>query len=277
MLSLISVLTLIPNIFLGYNIAPYGDYQNSARIFYTAPQSVSTSSYDGTKLLNLNLTCKFSADLSYNSHEDYVITNITYTIDGNGVVYNADGSTFRSYALITRSYVLEGVFDQNTYFDDLLPSIFYSGFIDDDGEMTVGFYDEDMQSLGSTSITGYSTISCNSSQKLINYYADDFTFSVVNFIKSRELANVSDDISSAYSQGYTAGFTDGSADTGEASVIFSGILSVALLPVNFFLGMLNFEVFGINIGGMVSGLLTLAIVFILCRTIFSGGNGSNDK
>lgn len=91
-----------------------------------------------------------------------------------------------------------------------------------------------------------------------------------------------------HSEGYTEGYRNGQADgyaTGyqdaleqgsTASVIFSGILSIALVPVNFFLGILNFEVFGINIGAFVSALLTIAIIIIIIRIIFSGGNGKGD-
>lgn len=74
-----------------------------------------------------------------------------------------------------------------------------------------------------------------------------------------------------YNNGYQTGYDDGyqegvDLDTQTAS-IFSGILSVGLLPVNFFLSILNFEVFGINIGAFVSATLTIAIVIIIIRLI----------
>lgn len=70
-----------------------------------------------------------------------------------------------------------------------------------------------------------------------------------------------------YQDGYDTGYQDGvDLDTQTAS-IFSGILSVGLLPVNFFLSILNFEVFGINIGAFVSATLTIAIVIIIIRVI----------
>ena len=83
-----------------------------------------------------------------------------------------------------------------------------------------------------------------------------------------------------WDDGYRNGYNDGSADAWEeasqqdetAVTIFSGILSVGLLPVNFFLAILNFEVFGINIGAFVSALLTVAIVIIVTRIVVNGGN-----
>lgn len=74
-----------------------------------------------------------------------------------------------------------------------------------------------------------------------------------------------------YNEGYTDGYNTGSTTTGEASVIFAGILNVAMIPVNFFLAILNFEVFGINIGGFVTGLLTLAVIYIIWKIILGHG------
>lgn len=74
-----------------------------------------------------------------------------------------------------------------------------------------------------------------------------------------------------YDVGNQLGFNEGIeyAQSGgsEPSVIFTGILNVALLPVNMFLQILNFEVFGINIGALVTGLLTIAVVIIIVRLV----------
>lgn len=78
---------------------------------------------------------------------------------------------------------------------------------------------------------------------------------------------------SGYNSGFTDGYNDGSSQSEVATSIFLGIINIALLPINMFLKMLNFEVFGINIGGFVSALLTVAIAVILIRIIF-GGNKS---
>ena len=81
--------------------------------------------------------------------------------------------------------------------------------------------------------------------------------------------------SAGYSRGYDEGYDDGQpagyneglshADyDSTALTIMSGIIDVALLPVNVFLMILNFEVFGVNISGAVSALLTISIVIIIC-------------
>lgn len=99
----------------------------------------------------------------------------------------------------------------------------------------------------------------------------------LDYIDSPEYA---DEIQDAYdngrqvgsSTGYAEGFADGQSQDSQIATIFNGVLNIALLPINVFLGMMNFEVFGINVGGFVSGLLTVAVIFILFRTIFNGGS-----
>lgn len=83
---------------------------------------------------------------------------------------------------------------------------------------------------------------------------------------------------SGYNTGFQKGYLNGLHDTSHsetATTIFNGIFTVAMLPVNVFLGFMNFEVFGINISGLVSGLITVALVFIILRFIFGKG-GKND-
>ena len=75
-----------------------------------------------------------------------------------------------------------------------------------------------------------------------------------------------------YQDGYYQGVLDSSESSSTALTIFTGILEVGLLPVNVFLQVLNFEVFGINISGLVSGFLTIAVIIIIVRFLFGGKN-----
>lgn len=74
-----------------------------------------------------------------------------------------------------------------------------------------------------------------------------------------------------YNEGVIVGYRDGIADaTSQGSVateIFAGILDVSMIPVNVFLQMFNYEVFGINVAGLISGLITIALILILVRFI----------
>lgn len=73
-----------------------------------------------------------------------------------------------------------------------------------------------------------------------------------------------------YQRGYSEGYTNAQADDSVPAIIFGGVLNIAMIPVNFFLAILNFEVFGINIGGFVTGLMTIAVIIILFGVIFGG-------
>lgn len=83
-----------------------------------------------------------------------------------------------------------------------------------------------------------------------------------------------------YNNGYTNGYNNGymDADNQDTTIttIFNGIFGVALLPLNMFLTMLNFEVMGINISGIVTALLTVGMVLIVLKFVtgknVSGGD-----
>lgn len=69
-----------------------------------------------------------------------------------------------------------------------------------------------------------------------------------------------------YANGYSVGLNDGIKDNTIFN-IFNGILNIAMVPVNFFLGIFNFEILGINMAGFVSALLTISIIIYLLRLI----------
>lgn len=75
-----------------------------------------------------------------------------------------------------------------------------------------------------------------------------------------------------YSLGFADGYEEGIEVNTTASTIFSGILQVALVPVNFFLGIFNFEILGINIRAFVQALLTIALTIVIIK-MFTGGKG----
>lgn len=76
---------------------------------------------------------------------------------------------------------------------------------------------------------------------------------------------------SIYNEGRQVGYSDGLQDgldtDSVALTIFTGFVDVGLLPVNVFLKMFEYEVFGINIAGLMSGVLTIAIVVIIVRVV----------
>lgn len=68
-----------------------------------------------------------------------------------------------------------------------------------------------------------------------------------------------------HQQGWVEGVEYGSSQDETALTIFEGIITIALVPINFFLAIFNFNIFGINISGFVSALLTVSIIIIVVR------------
>lgn len=78
------------------------------------------------------------------------------------------------------------------------------------------------------------------------------------------------------SVGYQDGLTDGQNMDDQMNTIFANIFQVAMVPVNFFLGIFNFEIFGINISSFVTALLTIAVIIIIIKTIVGNTGGGSD-
>lgn len=80
--------------------------------------------------------------------------------------------------------------------------------------------------------------------------------------------------SDGYAEGYQNGLNDGINTDATTLTIFNGIMSISLVPINFFLGIFNFEILGINITGFITALVSVLIVIILVRLIFGGKSSS---
>lgn len=110
-----------------------------------------------------------------------------------------------------------------------------------------------------------------------NYTWNDY---VNEYLESNKSDIYNNGFQAGHDEGYQEGFNAGVEyyqDIGnEPAIIFSGILDVALVPVNIFLAFLNFEVFGINISALVSSLLTITIVIIIVKMLIGNGGGKSD-
>lgn len=87
-------------------------------------------------------------------------------------------------------------------------------------------------------------------------------------------AGVSEGSQEGRENGYYDGFKDAKElyENQDATVnsIFQGILSIGLIPVEFFMSIFNFSVLGVNITSIVSAILTLMVLVILMRIILGG-------
>lgn len=68
-----------------------------------------------------------------------------------------------------------------------------------------------------------------------------------------------------HQQGFADGVSYAQGQDQTALTIFEGIITIALVPINFFLAIFNFNIFGINLSGFVSALLTVSIIIIVVR------------
>ena len=80
-----------------------------------------------------------------------------------------------------------------------------------------------------------------------------------------------------HQEGYSQGYNEGINQDMTIATIFSGCLSVAMVPINFFLAIFNFEILGINIADFVSALLSVCIVIIIVRIVLGVGNNGSSK
>ena len=71
--------------------------------------------------------------------------------------------------------------------------------------------------------------------------------------------------STGYQDGYTKGKEDYENQSGQINSIFDGILSIGLIPIEFFMSIFNFSIFGINVQQIVSALLSIVVIVILLR------------
>lgn len=79
-----------------------------------------------------------------------------------------------------------------------------------------------------------------------------------------------------HQEGWVQGVEYGASQDETALTIFEGIITIALVPINFFLAIFNFNIFGINISGFVSALLTVSIIIIVVRFLTGKKQGSDD-
>lgn len=239
-----------------------------------------------------------SGDLYFNSREsEYYVDNLSGNLKVELYTYDSNSDEF----VLFDDY---GDFESEIFNYDLLSSSgsisipFTNFYIQFQGQQL--FFVEKTPLAQNESIIdtfNLPTYVFPSSSERIGFCFDSSSVSadlrglITNFVENGYSLGFNEGYNSGYtnglddglSQGYQTGYTDGysvavNQDT-TAAIIFTGILEVALLPVNVFLAIFNYEVFGINISGLVASLLTVAVVVIIIRVILakSGGNGGGSK
>lgn len=109
----------------------------------------------------------------------------------------------------------------------------------------------------------------NTFSNIINYVRNAFEDGYTQGFEDGKTLGYNNGYSDGYATGYDTGFNANST----AVTVFSGILNVALVPINFFLAIFNFEILDINISALVSAILSIACVVIVIKT-FTGKGGN---
>lgn len=207
-----------------------------------------------------NNTFEMSCNLWYDNEGNYRLDSFHFSLYSECYTFNSNNNQYVFVYGNTLDYTPSWSFTQNSYASELDNTTFRV-FIDDDDTYTLIAY---YNGVGQV----YSEEGCNA---FYNNYQLDISLNTSQFFKQVQAYTSSAEFgvdNSEYQRGYSDGFRDADNQNSTAVTIFSGILNIGLLPVNFFLSILNFDVFGINIGGFVTGLLSIAIVVIIVRFIF---------
>ena len=211
----------------------------------------------------IDASLTFSCDVYYDDSESFLCQNFKFNIQASAYYLNNIASASTLDATINYSITYDWSIHYNQYYQQFDYVSFVYGVNADDELYIKSFYDEEQNGIASQEL--------DSTFDEVSLSRNTITFNGASFFSSVEnaLANFHTVTETIVIQQPSTVST--------ASIIFQGICNIGLMPVNFFLGVLNFEVFGINIGAFVSALLTLAIVIIIVRIIFSGGNGKGKE
>ncbi|MBO4667847.1 MAG: hypothetical protein J5666_06985 [Bacilli bacterium] len=259
---------------------PAYDYTNALSLQHAG--TITTGCFDETqgRVINASFDFTFYSLLNYDNSDDYnvyftkVECTLTFTEDENVIdsyfaQYNINTPYIQSpynylelapvFSGLNSSCILTGTVNSNTLFTLQFNNLFIDSdywFLLDEYSWNLSFYINSAQSLiknGNVYGTAYN-----------DGYRDG---------KQEGYDNGKAD---GYQEGYADGWYDADNVDESTLAIFEGIITIALVPINFFLAIFNFEIFGINLSGFVSALLTVSIIIIVIRFITGKKQGSDD-
>lgn len=264
MLSLLSVVS-----FSAGENAPYSFYKD---ITYQAEQ-VLTVVDDTDSLYKYQIDYTFYTDIAYNNQTSYEYKYNGFKIDLKIINYN----NTQVYSYIENYYEEEEIFITNNtfyieydfdYTDNITQLKILFEFGDDDTAWYIPLENFGLNPISfpfnNDTVINWTPITQNLIPAIM--LGDSYDLGYYNGYQT----GLDDGDTQGYNRGYSEGYSNAQSDDSVPSIIFAGVLNVAMVPVNFFLAILNFEVFGINIGGFVTGLMTIAVIIILFGVIFGG-------
>lgn len=244
---------------------PYGfDYQMDI----TGNTGYITSAVFGSNdvVYYFDVVCRF--DLSYLTNDDHEVPQTTYdlavyfkSISGTCYYHSNLSDYVESYNF---TLTIDKFFDYGD-FSDIGSSFLYTEFSNDNVDFSLKYDLDGFTYLWEKdNLTNYYS---TSSEKWCAFPPNTF----LSAVRSGFGQFSYDAYNQGYSDGRAVGYQEGRQEDATIASIFSGILEVGLVPINFFLAIFNFEIMGINITSFVTALLTVCLVIILFRTLFGGG------
>lgn len=194
---------------------------------------------DETFNFNLIISCY----ASNSSHDDYVST-----IDHTNYNYALPRNSVSRGVSVT---IPSSVFDSDLYFNFVFE---------------YQLYDESTYNI----LSGY-----NSNTDYQQGYEQGYHDSIEDNRYEWEKSGYDQGYDYGYDVGYQFGFSDGVSTDSTRATIFANIFQVGMVPVNFFLAIFNYEIFGINLRDLITAILTISIIIIVLKSVFGnlGGNG----
>lgn len=242
---------------------------------YSPSVSSSTDNYVIESYLTFNGRFAFDG-----TGEDYLLSFNTCTFDFKVLESGSNGDY---YLVDTDSFTLDmNFYTASAGIDDLFNYYLQVDFTDDPVNMSV-FLGKNNEIVDSESYyMGFSYRNYALEYRYefgVDYNFKQYLFTFMDEKLQGELTydrGYNDGRGDGYAEGFIDGIDEGASMDGTVITIFNGILSVALVPINFFLGIFNFEILGINITGFVTALVSVCVVIVLIRLIF-GSKASGGK
>lgn len=209
--------------------------------------------------------------LNYNDMNSYNIEsdNVTFNSD----IYTDDGNQWEYVSTLQLTIPLNNVDDLEWYFNRLR----FRSYFDNDYFIVIA----ELHDINDDYWNAIDSVGQHLAYTMQNQNEIETRFNIeymgnqiLDRINGKNTYNY-DEYREGYDDGYIDGFNEGFNADSTAVTIFNGILNIALVPINVFLAMFNFEILGINISGAISAILSVCVVIIVIRFI-TGKKESED-
>lgn len=188
-------------------------------------------------------------------------TSVAYTGYANASILNTGTSTIYCEELINEDYFADYVYDQPTGIEGMYISNDWNiDFVND--STFVDYFEKILYTaIRSSEISTNEAYDTGFTQGYSEGYNEGKDEGIIE--------GRAEGRADGYAQGYNEGYNDGVDTDGTAAAIYAGIIATGMIPIQFFLTIFNFEIFGINLTGLVTSLMSVCIVLIVIKRTFA--------